>query len=93
MHRNIPRTFSQSFFFGGGAKQGNPLLSQPLYSRDSALAFLFPILKTAIKASGFEAVSLIQQSVAREEKPFSRAIDSLHARCERCAEAGGAYIE
>jgi hypothetical protein len=46
-----------------------------------------------MKASGFEAVSSTQQSVEREVKPFSRAIDSLYVRRERCAEAGGAYIE
>lgn len=57
------------------------------------MALLFPILKTAMKASGFEAVSSTQQSVEREVKPFSRAIDSLYVRRERCAEAGGAYIE
>jgi hypothetical protein len=76
-----------------------PVLSHPPYSPDlTAPDFLFPKLKTAMKWARFQAVSSIQQTVARglkavREEAFPRAFDSLYEWCERYAEAGGDYIE
>jgi transposase len=80
-------------------KQGIPLLSNPPYSPDLALAdFLFPKLKIAMKGMRFKAVSSIQQMMTRElreirEEAFSWAFDSLYEWCKRCVEADGGYIE
>jgi hypothetical protein len=62
------------------------------------LFFLFPKLKVAMKGTGFEAVSLIQQTVMRElkairEEAFTWALNSLYEQCNCCAEAGRDYIE
>jgi hypothetical protein len=51
-----------------------------------------------MKGMGFEAVSLIQETVMRElkairEEVFSRAFDLLYELCKYCAEVGGDYIE
>jgi hypothetical protein len=81
MHRRILWALSPIFL----AKQGIPVLSQPLYSPDLALAdfFLFHKLKIAMKGMRFETVSSIQQTVTRElkairEEAFSQAFDSLY---------------
>jgi transposase len=75
------------------------MLSHPPYSPDLTVPeFLFPKLKTAMKWARFEAVSSIQQTVARElkavrEEEFSLAFDSLYERYKLYDEAGGDYIE
>jgi hypothetical protein len=68
------------------------MLFHPSSSPDLAPADFF-IFQMLIKGMRFEAVSLIQQIVARElktirEEAFSRAFDSMYERCKRCAEAG-----
>jgi hypothetical protein len=76
------------------------VLFHPPYSLDSTSAdlFLFPKLKMVMRGTRFEAVSSIQHTVTRQlktvrDEAFSRAFDSLYERCQRCAEAGGDYIE
>jgi hypothetical protein len=95
MHRSILWAFSPNFW----RKVGSPC--HPIHPTPLIylwLTFLFPKLKIAMKGTTFEAVSSIQQTVARELKAirkeaFSWAFDSLYERCKRCAEADRDYIE
>ena len=82
------------------AKSRVPLVPQPPYSPDVALAdfFLFPRIKSQLKGKHWGTVNTIQEATTRALKDlpvdvFQGAFLAWKTRLQKCIDAGGSYFE